>query len=198
MSSSIAYNNAAHFVFDVETLAVSDDATILEIGCVVAIPDNNGKLKLQGKLSHAIDLKSQLDEYHCTIDPVTLMWWINKGDMLKQIYSTKDVFPLDKSLNIITQLVNDVRAAHDAVYFWSRGPEFDYRIIKNALTRYNMQPFWKFWELRDIRTISNPLFLDEQHRTINNHRAVDDALNEANELITVVNKFATLKETTNK
>ena len=75
-----------------------------------------------------------------------------------------------------------------------RGTDFDFRIIKNIAQQLNLEPFWKFWEVRDIRTISNPLLLPNDLVTSNNHRALDDAYNEATELVHVVNRLVDLSK----
>ena len=196
MSKSIPYNEAAHLVIDIETFGTNDDAVILELAGITVVPDENKHLKTDGYADYVFDIEHQMNVLNRKVESGTLAWWLEKGSMLQSMFTdAENSSKLFKPCYLqLAEAVRQLRDDFPAVYFWSRGTDFDFRIIKNIAQQLNLEPFWKFWEVRDIRTISNPLLLPNEFVTSNNHRALDDAYNEATELVHVVNRLVDLSK----
>lgn len=192
MSTSIAYNQAAHIVIDIETLGTCDDAAILELGFAIVVPDETSELhhvKIESIGDIVFDLQQQIDEFNRKIQADTLLWWLKQGAKLQMMYTSKDPVSFSEGYLQLAQIVQQLRQKYPAVYFWSRGSDFDFRILKSLLDHVNIPCFWKFWEVRDIRTVSNPLLLTDDQLTTNTHYASDDAYNEASELVHAINRL---------
>ena len=193
--SDARYDEACHFVFDIETLGIKDDAAIIEIGLVVVEPDENKRLKKTWSWHGSIDIDTQQNHNVGNIELDTLKWWISKGDVLKEIYTispTNQIYTFEYSIDCIRKIVDKFRDQYkDKVYFWSRGTDFDYRILNSHIQAIceNKESPWKFWELRDIRTIANPMIMNASKRD-NPHRALQDAINEADDLIDAITALA--------
>lgn len=188
MSKTIAYNQTCHVVIDIETFGTNLDAPIIEIGAVIVCPNQKRKLEIIGSWSTAVDVEEQINNFNCRVDGKTLMWWMKRGDVLKEIANSKPM-SITHALDDLSAIIDKLREQYPTIYFWSRGTDFDYGIIKARMNDCKLNPFWNYWELRDIRTISNPLLIEEKDETQNNHHAVDDAVNEATELVTIVNNL---------
>lgn len=194
--SDVSYDKACHFVFDIETYGVKDDAAIIQIGFVIVEPNTNGVLqKTRGWVS-TIDVEGQKVASVGNSEPGTIQFWEQHKQALNQILNDQinPRISFETAISNITNIVKAYREKYPAVYFWSRGTDFDYRLLLshiNAMTK--LEPFWKFWELRDIRTIVNPLITNCDY-TQNDHDAYQDALNEADDLIKAINAIVQLKK----
>lgn len=194
--AEISYEKTCHIVIDIETLGIKNDAAILEIGLVVVEPNPDTKLLEKTWSWHgSIDLNGQHAKGVGNIEIDTLKWWISKGDILKSIYqrtADNDVYTFEYAFDCISSIVKQFRDKYNnKIYFWSRGTDFDFRILASHINAMcdNAELPWKYWEVRDIRTITNPLFLPNCPASYSNsHRALDDALNEAEDLICAINK----------
>jgi len=77
------------------------------------------------------------------------------------------------------------------VFFWSKHPHFDFPILERAYEIINsrmnlsLQAPWKYWEIRDIATLEDKLFLKSKPSK-NLHDAKEDAIREAQTLIHAV------------
>lgn len=193
--SDVSYDKACHFVFDIETYGIKDDAAIIQIGFVIVEPNINGQLQKTKGWSAAIDVESQIAANVGNQEPKTIEFWEQNKQALGQILN-EQINPrveFNDAVETITNIVDQYRQQYDAVYFWSRGPDFDYRLIsKHIAAMMNEKPFWNYWEVRDIRTIANPLIMNCGY-TKNNHDAYQDALNEADDLIKAINAIVQLK-----
>lgn len=194
--SESRYDHACHFVFDIETLGIKDDAAILEIAFVIVEPNDKRELQKTYSWHRAIDLETQKQYRVGNIELDSLKWWIGKGDVLKQIYETgpdNELSTFEQAYKTIAEVVDHFREKYNGnVFFWSRGSDFDFRILNSHIDAIigtkDAYP-WNFWEIRDIRTITNPM-ITKTNPTSNPHRAAQDALNEADDLIVAINTLS--------
>ena len=194
--SDVSYDNACHFVFDIETYGIKNDAAIIQIGFVIVEPDANGQLQKTKGWSAAIDVESQIAANVGNQEPKTIEFWEQNKQALDQILNEQINPRVDfkDAITAIADIVKKYRDQYKAVYFWSRGPDFDYRLIASHIDKLlNTEPFWDYWEVRDIRTIANPLIMNCGY-TKNNHDAYQDALNEADDLIKAINAIVEMKK----
>lgn len=160
-------------MIDMETLSTATDASILTIGAVKFDPLGNDIVdNTMEKLYLTIDLDSSAD-LNLSIDDSTIDWWSRQSQQA-----------IDHAFNNSDSI--DIRDAFKQLYkfgwgcqrFWSNGAGFDIVICETVFKRLNMSPPWKYWQVRDVRTIFD-LGIDPERPPILKHHALEDAWNQA-------------------
>jgi hypothetical protein len=138
-------------MIDIETLSTRTNAFILTIGAIrfnrnEKIYDINNKNL--PKFYYKID-KSSCEKLNFHIDSETKKWWTyqSKEAQHEVFYSEENRLPIK---DILIKLVDFCK---DCKTFWSHSPNFDYVILENAFRECNIDAPWKFWNLRDTRTM---------------------------------------------
>lgn len=158
-----------HVMIDLETMGTTPDCAIVSIGAVVFDPRYNVVTK--NTFYREIDWDSQGRK----IDPGTLQWWQDKHPKAKEALNG-----LDDLSEVLEQLADWL--PRDAKP-WGNGSTFDISFLEHAYRQHDMEIPWKFWNVRDCRTIKD---LYESARggydkksggTL--HHALDDAIFQA-------------------
>ena len=166
---------------DLETLSVTPDAVILTLGAVQFDPFGKGIIN---ELYIKFDLDDQ-DLLKRSIDPNTLDWWANQDSKIME-----EAFNPDGRILITDAIDQFHKFAAGCDKFWSHGSVFDLMILEN-LYRQLKKPFpWKFWDLRDTRTLFDLGFNPNMPKG-NLHNALEDAKRQA---IGVQNVYAQLNK----
>lgn len=141
---------------DIETWGTGPDAVVRAVAMVAFKPWTGEVVATM-----AWDWRRLVDEQielGCTVDADTVRWWKNRcggslGDMLQGCGSP---FPVAKpnSLDDALSQIESVIIDHDISCFWSRGA-FDYPILSNLFGEMVIGECWKFWQLRDVRTLDD-------------------------------------------
>jgi len=158
-----------HLMIDLETLATTPNAAILTIGACKFDPRGRD---VHSTYYERIKLESQ-EEYGRTINEDTLQWWSQQDPQIQE-----DAF--GESTDRI-----DLRDAMKKLYtfglgttnVWSHGAIFDVVIIEDICRTFQQAVTWKFWEVRDTRTLFD--LADVSVRIEGKHNALTDAVAQA-------------------
>ena len=158
-----------HLMIDLETLATTPNAAILTIGACKFDPRGRD---VHSTYYERIKLESH-EEYGRTINEDTLQWWSQQDPQIQE-----DAF--GESTDRI-----DLRDAMKKLYtfglgttnVWSHGAIFDVVIIEDICRTFQQAVTWKFWEVRDTRTLFD--LADVSVRIEGKHNALTDAVAQA-------------------
>lgn len=155
-------------MIDVETLSTRPDAVIIQIAAVKFEFKSDKTENFVANCS----MKSSI-ELGLHTDKATLDWWKEQPpEVLKSIL--KDTIPISDSIN---QFIDFVSPSKDMV-FWANGMNFDYPVIESTCRALDVPVPWKYWNLRDTRTVYSIFGLDWRNypRIGSYHNAIDDCL----------------------
>ena len=164
---------------DLETLATTPNAAILSLGAVTFNPNSD---QIYDELYYKVELESfdGLDSY---IDDGTIEWW-SKQDPKAQ----EEAFNPNNRIDIRTVMDDFYKFCMGSSKFWSHGSTFDIIILEHYYRQIGKPYPWKFWEVRDTRTLFD-LGMDPEMPQVNKHHALEDARRQA---IGVQNMFRKL------
>jgi hypothetical protein len=167
-------------MIDIECLAQSSDAVILTIGAICFDPYSNDIEDFQNqkiekhnftKFYRRVSIDSCTDA-GLVISDDTVTWWSKQNQKaIDEAFSEDDREPLDKVLKELFTF------SRHCTHFWAKSPQFDMSIIETAAKRLEFGVPWRYSQLRDVRTIEELTGLES--RSSNDHRADEDALNQA-------------------
>ena len=168
-------------MLDLETLSVAPDAVILTLGAVHFDPYSKGIID---ELYIKFNIDDQ-DLLNRSVDPLTLEWW-NKQDpkIMEEAFSEEGRTPL---VDAIEQFHKFAQGCNK---FWSHGAVFDLMIMENLYRQLKKEFPWKFWDLRDTRTLFDLGFSPDMPKG-SLHNALEDAKRQA---IGVQNVYRQLKK----
>lgn len=173
-------------VLDLETLAMSEDAAILQIGC--AIPGFS-HAKLQARSYGILPIFEATIAYENAInsefakDPDTLDWWEKQSvEARKSVFSGQDSY-ID-AFEKLRDWMLSIKACGFEIRLWGNGPEFDNRILDYALNCYNIRDLWDFHNNHSMRTAQlffpqDKGWCEEMGKRYIKHTALGDASYEA-------------------
>lgn len=132
-------------MIDLETLALTQDATIVSIGAVttnLALEEWNS---IEGSFYYRLNLnQSRL------IDPDTLMWHMQQEEAV-----IKDTFRQDNRTSLhdaLMDLAIDINTFKPET-IWSKGADFDIKILENAYKQLKIEIPWTYRQPRCFRTL---------------------------------------------
>lgn len=141
------FNKYGHIMFDLETLDSKNTSCILSIG---AVEFNLNTGEIGDTLYITVDLQSCINE-GLTIGADTIMWWFKQSNEARErIYNSVGV-ELEDALEQVFKFVKD--CGGDKVHVWGNGATFDISILENAFYKFFTELPWKFYNVRDLRTI---------------------------------------------
>ena len=169
-----------HVSLDLETLGTSSDAPILSVGAV--------KFDLKtGELGDTyyrrVSLESALKNRNLEAD--TLKWWMKQPEEAR-LEIVKNGRSMPNMLVELQEFITGPSRNMKYVYPWGNGATFDISILESAYRQYDLTIPWKFWNVRDLRTIvavaEELAFFDKSAivRKGVHHNALDDAIHQAN------------------
>lgn len=155
-----------NLMLDIETLSTRANAIILSIAAV-RFEFKSDKIET---FNVNIDPKS-CAKYGMVKDADTVRWWQEQNSEALKGFM-KDPISLEDAL---TQL--SIFADPKDVW-WCNGANFDYPIIEWSYKALDRRVPWKYWNLRDVRTIYAicDLNMKEYPRVGTYHNALDDCL----------------------
>jgi hypothetical protein len=153
---------------DLEGLGTQPGSAVTEIGAV------------------AFDLESGAlgSQFQCHVRPMppftadleTLTWHRTKGT---EVETAKPgaLTPREAVLKFLDWLDDRVAGPADARVFWSWGATYDFPMLEPLLDLRNPEDAhpWKYWQIRDARTVWKLAFGELRHPD-RPHRAIDDAI----------------------
>lgn len=163
-----------HLMIDLETLGTAPNAPVVAIGAVYFDPDTG---TLGDEFDGAIDVEDALR--YGRMSGSTLKWWLGQSDAARQ----KVVRGRHPAVKVFEAFETFCRKHGDRVQPWGNGASFDITILEYAFGRIlEREAPWKFWNVRDCRTIKALAdgivqYLDPLEGTA--HNAIDDARHQA-------------------
>lgn len=175
-----------NLMIDLETLGTDSNTVVLSIGAVLF--DNQS---IHSSFYSLVNPQEQLDKGR-SITWSTLQWWLSQGESAKDVFlSTKE--PVKDTL---LDFVDFIKKARLDVSPWGNGATFDISIMEDLFIKNGISVPWSFKNVRDLRTFKNTckdLGIHENTPFIGvAHNAVDDATNQANYVIHMLDKMGQL------
>lgn len=135
-------------MIDIETLSTKNNASILTIGAIKFSRNNNlPDIENCSKFYRRIS-KDSCDIIGLHTDPNTIDWWNSQSEEAKhEIFTHENRISLKQALEEFSEWFSNSKC------IWSNGSVFDITIMTNAYELCNIEPPWKFWNIRDVRTI---------------------------------------------
>ncbi|MGO2335936.1 3'-5' exonuclease [Providencia sp.] len=135
-----------HLMVDLETMSNKGNAAIVSIGAVAFEPSTG---EIGPTFYTVVDLKS-CERAGLHIDADTVLWWMKQSaEARAAIVADGD----DLSITLLSLRVFSREVLTDDVQVWGNGVDFDNIILRNAYDAVGIEPFWKFYNNRDVRTI---------------------------------------------
>lgn len=132
-----------HLMIDLEGLATGPDATILTIAAQAFDPF--GKGYYEQSYYARITLESQENR---VIDDDTIAWWATQPAIIRdEAFNEEGRIPLDQALDELGKLI------WRSKMIWAQGPTYDMNILEHAYKSYRKSLPWKYFMVRDSRTI---------------------------------------------
>lgn len=158
-------------MLDIETLARSADSVVLTIGAV-RFDRHGNTVDLPG-----IHLYLSIDEQKAAgraVDPETVAWWDKQNpDIRDDVMRNWGRMPVKDALRELARYVEGA----DKV--WSQGPLFDIKILENLYYANGLKAPWRFYKIRDSRTLFDALGDTRSRDTANLHDALSDSVDQA-------------------
>ena len=139
------------FFLDIETLGTKPGAAILEIGAFCK--------------GNSFDFLIDLNSHEGKVDLKTLYWWSTETSLLARRHVFCDDakrWELSKALQELAGIIEHYNPTH----FWGCAPDFDYGHLAFWLERYGLDIPWKYYQLRDVRTVRDLLTKEELDRLV--------------------------------
>lgn len=175
-------DEAAHkwpaIMLDIETLGITDDAVILEIGaeCFDPVTRERGAM-----FTVTVEPVAQRGR---TIDAATLVWWLADADRQQCLASymvDKNARSLDMALAGLADFFTENVA--EGADVWTKGA-FDLRLLDHAFAAGWSAAPWHYWQARELRTVMKLAGLAKQPAA---HNALEDAVVQVNALFRALN-----------
>jgi len=149
-------------MIDLEGLATGPDTTILTIAAQTFDPFGTG---WYDKHYYArVTLESQENR---AIDNGTIAWWATQPDHAREeAFNEQDRIPLDQALDELAKMI------WHSKLIWSQGPTYDMNILEHAYKSYNKPLPWKYFQVRDSRTVFS--LWPDQPIPSTSHHALED------------------------
>ena len=192
----LAAPNETHFMLDLETLALSPDAAITEIGCVnmntgkafhCHVIDNYGKRdpgtiawRSENQLGWKIIVGAEDDCYLLYVALSMFFDWLQ----LQTVAAPND-------LDTVLQATKE--GTVKTIVMWCKGTDFDNVITTAAAKSVDLTVPWKYNNFFDVRTLLKlfPQFKIPKEQVT--HNALEDAILQAGQLLRIAAEFSSIK-----
>lgn len=167
---------------DIETLGTKVDSPIIEIGVGLCRDKGDDGIHFESS-SHVVGVTSRAvgDNFD------TVKWHLQQpsgGDLVTEALKSPHTVSgaLRKCLDELQLDLTELQAAH--IPWYAQGPQFDYVMLERQLV--NAVIPWKYYMLRDLRTIDKVLGGDVVCKDRPNaHRAADDCQYQMRRLVDI-------------
>lgn len=166
-----------HLMIDLETMGTRFDAPVVAIGAVYFNPDTG---EIGEKFYRHIDVQDACRYGKVAGD--TIVWWMKQSDAARGAL-TREGGDLAADAFVAFQQFILSGPKGGSVCVWGNGATFDITILEYAFLRIiDRAAPWKFWNVRDCRTIKDvawPLGVKVEELVGTAHNALDDAVHQA-------------------
>ena len=156
-------------MIDIETLSTNNNAIILTIGAIKFKRNENIK-ELKDMESFYVRIeKESCEKLNMHLDENTLKWWNSQNEKAKyEALINPDRMSIELALGKLSLFLKN------CTYIWANSPNFDCVILENAYKACKLQPPWKFWNLRDCRTIYSLANIKLTYTGDTSHNSLED------------------------
>lgn len=132
-------------MIDIEACGVDPDACILTIAVQNFEPLKTVDYNVLSNLYLKINIDSQANR---SVNQSTIEWWATQPASAKaEAFEGDDRIDLDEALTKLTKQLWHCK------HIWANGPTYDMTILEHAYKSYNMALPWRYFNVRDARTI---------------------------------------------
>jgi DNA polymerase III epsilon subunit-like protein len=175
----------SEIMLDIETLSTSPNSLILTIGAIKFF--RNQEIK---DIKDMDTFYVRINQESCTklnmeISKDTLEWWNSQSEE-----SRFEAFICKDRINIKDALIKLSRFVKNSKCIWAHSPNFDCIILENAYRLCGIEIPWKFYNLRDTRTLYDLGNVTLENIDTNKHHSLYDC---HNQIITLKRAFKNLK-----
>ena len=158
-----------HATIDIETISTRPNAVVLTIGGVKFDPMSNDDP--HSKFYYRIDVNEQTAMGR-DVEEDTLKWWSTQPEeIMMDALGDDDRHSVEDTMKALNKWLVGV----DKI--WCQGPVFDICILENLATDIGSHYNWKFWQIRDSRTLFGLLPKDpRKEMNFAAHNALEDAI----------------------
>lgn len=138
-------------MIDIETLSTKMNSLIVSIGAIKFNPRSEDlDIDKMDKFYCLIDIEES-KSYNFDIDENCLKWWDKQPEDIKNeiLYSNINRVKIKDALLSFNTWYNSSNVNN----VWSQGINFDFPILENAYNCFNINVPWKYWSVRDSRTL---------------------------------------------
>jgi hypothetical protein len=158
-------------MLDIETLGVKPESVILTIGAVKFDPFQ------PGSMGQGLYIKPNVDEqiaHGRFLDEDTLRWWGTQPEAIRE-----EALDEDNRISIAETMaqLNKFLVAVDEI--WCQGPSFDMVILENLYREYQTPPNWRYFQIRDSRTLFQVHGDPRDRNAAGLHNALEDCISQA-------------------
>ena len=161
---------------DLETLALGNNAHIVAIGAVLFDAETGD---IGASFYRTI---VQGSDPRADIDPEVVQWWGEQEPRVRSVLIDPLADPAEDVLLDFSIWVGESTFSDGfMVRPWGNGSIFDITIIESALKRHNTDIPWRFWNIRDVRTVTDLMNVRKNDVPFlgTPHHALDDAMHQA-------------------
>lgn len=127
--------------FDIETMGLDSNAAIVAVGMT----------RFNRKTGDYVTTTYYIKDPSGNIDIDTVRWWCDQEDEVRSKISTPQhgyiALTEQELCETITQVVDNNTKV------WGNGSIFDISILESLFKRKSISVPWKFWNIRDVRTV---------------------------------------------
>jgi hypothetical protein len=147
MSNAVRTND---IMIDIETLGTCNNSVIATIGAMkFNRKDRIKPMEEMNSFYRRIDISSCISKGMIT-EQDTIDWWENQDEKSRdELYDPCNRYSIEESLRELSEFIGN----YDFTFIWAQGPHFDCTILENAYKKCNLSLPWKFWNVRDCRTL---------------------------------------------
>lgn len=143
---SAATLKGGRVMIDIETLDTASTAVVVSIG--MSFDSEDGIKSMQWNLAIGDQVK-----HGRTIGADTVDWWLKQDKTVWAANREGEMQPA-QALRLFSDALFDLyRQNGDKLEIWANGITFDCVILESLCKTYAVPLPWKYWELRDARTI---------------------------------------------
>lgn len=161
-----------HVMIDLETLGTSSDSVILSIGAVKFDPTT---CTLSDNGLHLVLATADQQTKGRHVDQDTVDWWNKQSQEARLSWDIPDRQKLDPRA-VLMQFTEWFKGAR---FIWSHGSVFDVMLMESIMDMYGVTVPWKFWYIRDTRTLYDIAGVGPDRGAGTRHNALDDAIAQA-------------------
>lgn len=137
-----------HVMIDIEAMDNEPTAAIASIAAAIFDPMSGS---VSASIYRIVDIKSS-EALGGTLGAETIKWWFKQSGEVRAQVLKEDAVSLHSALGDLTDFILDY-CDPGSVKVWARGTDYDMPIIYNALRAVDLSPAWRFWNVRDVRTV---------------------------------------------